>query len=255
MTAASRSLLVLPLLVALAARSPAQAASSAASPGSEPIPSIEVTGSAEVTAPAARGAFSIGIEVTRPTAAEASSETARLTQAVTAALKQAGLAGSDLKGSRLTVNPQWSYDQKTQQRHRDGFEATTTLLVDSASLEHLGSYIDAALGAGATTVSDIQYSPADADSLRRDALTRAVRNARSEAETIAAAAGGQLGALLQIGTDGASSRPRPMGLQEVVVNAARAKGSVATDLMPQDIEVSASVSASWRFQSAAHGTP
>ena len=244
MTSAARTPAFLLLGTLIAQACVAQTARGA---GSDPSPHISVTGSATANAPAARGSFSIGIEVLKPTAAAASAETARLTQAVTTALRQAGLAAAELKGNRLTVNAQWSYDDKTRERRRDGFLASNMLLVDSPALERLGSYIDAAMNAGATTVSDISYFPADADGLRREALARAVRTARGEAETIAMAAGGQLGGLVQIDTERAGEI-RPMAaMQSITVTGAR-KGAVPTQVMPSDIEVQATVTAQWQFK-------
>jgi uncharacterized protein YggE len=244
MHAHARRFIILVGLTTLAAVSRAATAATPAATGAE-IPQIAVTGTAEASAPAARGALSIGIEILRPTAAAASEEGARVTQAVMTALHQAGLAPGDIKGTRLTVNAQWSFDDQTHKRRHDGFQAATTLLVDTAALEHLGSYIDAALNAGATTLSDVQYSAADEQQLRREALTRAVHNARGEAEAIAAAAGGGLGDLLQISTEqsgGGTFAPRPM-----LMSARAVEAPVATSLTPSDIHVAATVTAQWRF--------
>jgi len=247
MATTPRTFLVLSVLATLAAQPPALAANTASA---EPAPAIQVSGIAEVSAPAARGAFSIGVEVTRPTAAAASAEAARITQSVTAALKKAGLPAADLKSSRLIVNPQWSYDDKARQQRLDGFRADNTLRVDTHALDQAGSFIDAALGAGATSVSDLQYFPADEAGLRREALGRAVKEAQADATAIAAAAGGTLGPLISISAEPGTGMPMP--IRATMAMASVAAPRAQTVVIPDEIHVSASVSTSWRFLPAAH---
>jgi uncharacterized protein YggE len=84
--------------------------------------------------------------------------------------------------------------------------------------------------------------------VRRDATVEAVRHARENAEAIAAAAGGSLGALVEIRSDPVRIfGPQPM-MQEMAM--ARVAGGVAdmsTPVSPRDIDVTAYVTARWKF--------
>ena len=68
-----------------------------------------------------------------------------------------------------------------------------------------------------------------------------------DAEAMARAAGGSLGALVQLGTEQSGMRP---GVTEVSVTGSLARAvpqAVATTLSPSEIEVTARVVGQWRF--------
>jgi uncharacterized protein len=221
----------------------ANAASAADAPATaiDPMARITASGTGEAIAPAARARFNIGIESAGATAAAAGTEGAR----VAAALHRAGLPAADLKSTHLMINPQWVYDDHTHQRRRNGFLADTTLMIDTAGLDRLGAWIDVALGAGATNVSDPSFAPADEAALRHIAVTRAVQSARGDAEVMASAAGGALGGLLQLSSGPGSSEPVPM-IRSFAAAAAVA-GAPPTNIQPGDIHVSATVTGVWRY--------
>jgi uncharacterized protein len=225
----------------------AQAATAADAPATpiDPIPRITVSGSGEAIAPAARARFTIGIESPGATAAAAGAEGARIADAVTAALRRAGLPAADLKSTHLAINPQWVYDDHTRQRRRNGFQTDTTLMIDTAALDRLGAWIDVALSAGATNVSDPSFAPADEAALRHLAVTRAVQSARADAEVMATAAGGTLGGLLQLGSGQGSGEPVPM--MRAFAAAAAVPGAPPTNIQPGDIHESATVTGVWRY--------
>lgn len=215
-------------------------------PPTDAVAHITVNGTGEAAAPAARATLSIGIQTQGATAAAAGADGARLSTAVTAALRAAGLPPTDLKSTHLAINPQWVYDEHTHQQHRSGFQADTTLIIDTTMLDRLGAWLDAALGAGATTVSDPSFAPADDTALRHLALSRAVQNARGDAEVLAIAAGGSVGALLQINQS--QGMGVPMAFAEVAVTGSRRQAiSSPTSIVPDEIHVTATISGMWRY--------
>jgi uncharacterized protein YggE len=240
-TSPARGYLFTLLLLALPSRY--AAAADTPLPAGEPVPRISVSGTGEAIAPAARATLIIGIETQGATAAVAGAEGARLALAVGNALHSAGLPATDLKSTHLVISPQWIFDDHTHQRRRTGFQADSTLVIDTASLERLGAWVDAALNAGATNVSDPSFAPADESALRHLALSRAVQNARGDAETMAAAAGGSLGTLLQLSSGESFAQPRPV-MRAMAMAAAPAP---TTNIVPGDIHVNATVTAEWRY--------
>lgn len=220
-------------------------AMAADAPATEPAPRITVNGSGEAIAPAARARLTIGVQTQALTAAMAGADGARLAQGVTSALRAAGLPAADLKSTHLLINPQWIYDNQTRQRRHSGYQADTTLVIDTAALDKLGTWVDAALTAGATNVSDPTFTPADETALRRLAVSRAVQNARGDAEAMATAAGGSLGDLLQLNGGQIYGEPGPV--VRTMAMAAPAAGAPATNIVAGDIHVSATVAGVWRF--------
>ncbi|MEI8297563.1 MAG: SIMPL domain-containing protein [Pseudomonadota bacterium] len=213
---------------------------------------IIVAGHGEVTIPPTHGRFTIAITSSAATASTAGSDNARLSKAVSDALFAAGMTREELLGTRLNVNAKWDYDDHGRRKGRTMYEATNTLRVESARLEQLGVLVDAALGAGASSVSDVDFSARNATTARRQALTLAMEDARSEADTIARAAGGLLGELVAVTTERSGV---PAGeLQEMVVTANRRAmaAPVPTSVTPNDIVIAAHVNARWGFLPARH---
>jgi uncharacterized protein YggE len=213
-------------------------------------PQIVVSGNAEVSVPPAKASFSVGVMTSAPTAAAAGEANARISKAVLAALDRAGLKRGEIMGSHLGVSPRWEYDDKGQHPKRGGFDANNSIQIETENLAQIGNFIDAALSAGATDASDITFAAKDIDGARRRALGQAVIAARADAEAMARAGGGTLGELLLLSTEGANEG-RDVGLQEVVfASARRAQQTVATDVIPSQIKVTARVVTRWRFVSA-----
>jgi uncharacterized protein YggE len=118
---------------------------------------------------------------------------------------------------------------------------TNTVRADVRRLDDVPRIIDASLAKGANEISSLEFYSSKADSARRAAMAIAVGNARADAETLAKAAGGTLGPLLELST-GSPIRPI-QGTFGVAGMAAKAP----TPIEPGQQSISASVSARWMF--------
>jgi uncharacterized protein YggE len=211
-----------------------------------PPPMITVSGEGEVMLDPDHATVRVAIETTATTAASAGQDNARIEKAVREALLQAGAVGEDLSTAGFMVQPQFRY-REGQPPQRVGYVARNTLRVDVVKLERVGPYIDAALAAGATHVDEVEFDLKESDAARRQALTLAVNSARSDAETMARAAGGSLGSLRELTTQ---QQPvvRP-GIIRTMATAAPVAAPEPTDIRPGPIRISATVLARWEFQS------
>lgn len=207
---------------------------------------IIVRGHAEELIPATKAKFSVGIVTIAPTSARAGEENARLSKVVTDAILQSGLTPAEILGNHLSVQPQWEYDEKSHRSKRTGFEASNTLDIETVRLGNLGVTVDAALAAGATDVSSIDFSVENAELVRLRVLDQAVRSARKEAEAIAKAGGGGLGDLVLVSTEGLGG-DHGVPFAEIPAPAKMAMNRVATNLMPGKIKIEALVQAKWLF--------
>jgi hypothetical protein len=178
-------------------------------------------------------------------AAVAGSSCARTAKAVTAALAAAGLEHAELGAEHLSVVPHWEVGSH---RRRSGFDATTTMRINTARLDQLGTWIDTALSAGATQIEDPEFSLADPDTPRQEALAKAVAAARRDAETIARAAGGSLGDLLSLSSQGDTSVATPMmDLPAIQGPSGGAPPPVPTAIVPAEVTVAETIWAHWVF--------
>ena len=208
-------------------------------------PQVITSGSAEIVVPATNASFSIDVSSLAPAAATASDESSRIAKSVSNALRAAKLQRDEIAESRLGVGPQWRYDEHIQQSKLVGYEAVTSFRIETEHLDRIGTYIVAALNAGATSISDITFSAKDPVEARRQALSQAIAQARADAETMAHAGGGSLGELLLLTTEPTRA---PIGYEEVTVTGARrARDSVSPVIVPTQIEVTARVVGHWKF--------
>jgi uncharacterized protein YggE len=165
---------------------------------------ITVSGDGSVTAVPDRATFSFTIDTRAKTASAALSQNSTDATAVIAALKQAGVTSANIQTSQVSLNPQTSQDGTTIV----GYAASNSVTVRTA-LASAGTIVDAAVGAGANGVSGPSLDVSDQTSLYRDALHKAVDDAKLKAQALADAAGLSLGAVQTI-TEGGSATPFPI---------------------------------------------
>jgi uncharacterized protein YggE len=127
-----------------------------------------------------------------------------------------------------------------------GYVVTNTVRAETHRPEQAGAIVDAALGAGANMINSLSFYAASIDEPRRLAIAAAVGNARADADAMARAAGGTLGALLELSTQGPTVPPRPMF---DLAMSARMKVAQAepTPVNPGQQTVTVYVNARWLF--------
>jgi uncharacterized protein len=210
----------------------------------EPVPMIEVHGSAEVKATPDRALVMVSVQNRGRTAALAGQENARRATAIQEAIRATGIAREQLSTADYNVQPQYTY-ANNRPPELNGYMASNTVRVEVRALENVGRVIDAALGAGATNIGGVSFYVSNLDGVRRDALAAATRNARLAAEAIATAAGGRLGTLVLITTqESAPPMPVPMMMRAAVADAEAKTTPIEA---PAEQTISMSVTGRWRF--------
>jgi uncharacterized protein len=157
--------------------------------------------------------------------------------------------GDEATSMEVKPNPEFRrYD--TTYVYRD------KLVARIRDLQRLSPALDAALAAGAQKLTSLQFSTSRGEQARQEALKEATQQAKRNAELMAVAAGGKLGRLLDLSTDGS---PFPEALYE----AARAgnmafdvgAGSAGTAIKPANIETRVAVHGRWEFLPGGENTP
>ncbi|HEX7122195.1 MAG TPA: SIMPL domain-containing protein [Gemmatimonadaceae bacterium] len=201
-------------------------------------PSIVATGEGRREVPPDRVTIVLAVQTRASTPLQAATENNERMTVVLRALRQAGLDSSEISTAHYTVHPQtWRNENDTV------YVASNAVRVETGKLDQLAQVIGAALDAGATTVSALEFGLADPSAATRDALGDAVRNARLQAEALAAAAGGTLGDLEHLST-------QPVGFVPVYAQRDMAMMSMqggAPPITPGQVTVTATVTARWRF--------
>lgn len=202
---------------------------------------IVTTGTGETRVSPDRATIFVGVQSRAATAAAAAADNARRQRAILDTLHVLGLGSDQLSTMNYNVAPEIQYSPNNQPPRVTGYTVTNTVRADVRKLDDVARLIDAALAKGANEISGLQFYSSKADSARRVAMALAVANARADAETLARAAGGTLGALLELST-GTSIRP----MQENIGVAAMA-ARVPTPIEPGQQSVTANVMTRWMF--------
>jgi uncharacterized protein YggE len=174
-----------------------------------------------------------GVHTQAATAKAALDENARLMNAVIAALKAAG--GKELQTQQVSLYPQTS-----PQGEVTAYVADNTVSA-KAKIAGAGALIDAAVGAGANTVNGPSLSVSDRDARYRDALGKAVADARLKAEALAKAGGFGVGPVSSV-TEQGGGGPTP------VFQATAALAKDSTPIEPGTQDVTADVTVTFRIR-------
>lgn len=215
-------------------------------PGGARVPEIVASGTAEVSVAPAKASFTIEIKTSAAIAGAASAENARLSRLVMDGLHAANIRTDEVASSQLSVGPQWDFDDSGRRPKRAAYQATNSIRIQTEQLDKVATYIDAALSAGATGVTEAVYSERDPAATRRQALSEAVAAARRDAEAMAEAGGGRLGDLELLTTEQSESALAEK-MDRMFKRSVPAEG---TGVVAPQIKVTATVLARWRFLSA-----
>jgi uncharacterized protein YggE len=168
---------------------------------------IITTGMGRVDVPPTQAVVTVGIQVQRPTAAEASQEAGRITEQILSRITQAGIRRQDIRTAGVALHPVFTTPREGTPRIT-AYQAVNTLTVTVNELRLVGPVLDEAVRAGANTISGPSFGLRDPSEARREALTLAVREAREKAEVIARAAGLQLKGIERIVEEGVDVQVR-----------------------------------------------
>jgi uncharacterized protein YggE len=209
-------------------------------------PEVQTSGSGRVVLPADRAIVRISIATRASAASDASSANGPVVKRVQDTLRVIGLVDRNARVVSFGVAPTYNYRAETERL--TGYEARTAIELNVRDVPSLGRVLDAVLAAGASEINSIAFVSDTAAAAKRTALQNALTSARDEAQALAIAAGGRLGALKSMNTSpeggGGGAFFRANMLDEVVVGGV----SAARGMIPavqRDVVVSASVYARW----------
>jgi uncharacterized protein len=220
------------------------AAAQSPGPTTGAVPSLVTSGQAEGKVTPDRVSVLVNVQTRAATAAAAATDNARRTRAVLDALGRLGLTKDQLSTEGYSAYPEMAYDRAGGTPRVSGYVVTNSVRAESKRVEQAGEIIDAALGAGANMINSLSFYASSIEDARRQAIGTAVANARADADAMAQAAGGRVGQLLELSTQGPTVPPRPM-----FDLAARNKVAMAeqTPINPGQLTVTVFVTARWSY--------
>ena len=136
-------------------------------------------------------------------------------------LRGAGVPADAIRTIAYDLQQEWDFTNG--RRTSRGFVARNTIEVRVDSVDRVGELLEIAVGSGATTVSGLRFDLKERAKLERDALQRAVTDARAKAEAAAAGAGRSIERIVRIEEHGTvSPPPMPLAMARQAVEASDA---------------------------------
>ena len=213
------------------------AAPAAAQPPQPPQPgppAVVTTGEASVKRAPDRVWVTIAAESRAKTPREAQKLNVDAMSAVMHKLKAAGLPPDTIRTASYDLQPEFDYRDGRQTLR--GYVARNSIEVRLDDVARTGEILELVVGAGATNVSGVRFDLKDRAAAEREALRRAVADARARAEAAAAGAGMQIDRVLRIEEQRDFAPPRPMMMREsVTVSTAQVQAEVPVS--PGELEI------------------
>jgi uncharacterized protein YggE len=148
----------------------------------------------------------IGFDTTPEDAKAAYADGARASNAIIAAVKQAGIPETSIRSESQYLDRDFSNKQ-----HKFVLHQQWTVKVPP---ERAAEILDIAVTAGATDSGQIDWTVKDVPVLESQALDRAATRAKQNAEVLAKGMGVRLGSLIYVSNQISSPGPRPMMFAE-----------------------------------------
>lgn len=203
---------------------------------------IYVSGTGTVTTDPDEAMVSLSVETEHANVNTAQQTNAQRMNAVIDALKGIGITSADLKTTGYSIYPVRDSDSgsilsPTVKYYR----VTNTLLVTLTDITKVGAVIDTAVANGADRTDYISFSVSDEkqEILRTEALTDAVRRARSDANAVTAAMGVTIIGVKDVNV---GSYYPPVRYDTFAGAEKSMASSVPTPIEPNTVDVTATVS-------------
>lgn len=162
-------------------------------------PEIVTSGSATIRLRPDRAVLYLDVETTAPSAAAATAANTPLVARVDSALRRVGVPDGAIRSTGFSVSERFDSREPTKAK---SYRANTTLEVPVATLAAIGPTLSAGIEAGALFRQGIAYVSDSITVVRPRAIAMALEAARRDAEALATAGGGALGALISASTTG-----------------------------------------------------
>lgn len=209
----------------LVLRGAALAAFAFAAPAWSADRTVAVSGYGEVQAEPDRALVTLGVEARQPQLQAARDQVTRGVESIQKLARDLKIDAKHVRATRIHVQPEYDWDGATRERRFIGYFVQRQVEIDLRDLEKLGQLIERAIGSGANQVSDPQLDSTKRRDFERQALAQALDDARANAETLARAAGMELGVVQSISTSQAiAPRPQPL-MQRAQVMVAEAQAA------------------------------
>lgn len=168
------------------------------------IPSLSASGLGEVYVAPDIAYVNIGVHTEATDISTAMSQNSAQAQKVSEALQSLGVDAKDIQTTNFNVYPMNTYDNMGQ-ISGTYYAVDNTVYVTVRDLASLGTLLDAVVNSGANTINGISFDVQDKEAAIAQAQDIAIKDAKKQAESMAASAGVKLGSLQSISVSSSNS--------------------------------------------------
>lgn len=165
--------------------------------------------------------------------------------------RELGIKDEQVKTLYATIDPRYTYDQKTSKQSFDVYVANLSLSITLDEPDKLGPLMSALIKDNIDRIGSVNFGLKDEKKARDDMLTQAVQDAKAKAEKLAAALGVKVGAPLSISENGGGVvPPNPWPVRPMMMKSAMAADGASAESAPPSglVEIRQNVSVQFAIE-------
>lgn len=207
---------------------------------------LNVNGKGEIKAMPDVAYMNISVETTTKKAEDAVRENATKTSNVIKKLKSMIGSKDNVKTTNYHLSPMYEYDKVSRKNFINGYRVSNEVIVETYNLNNLGQLIDATTTLGANRINGPRFDISNREDYKKQALVKAVDDAKKTADIVAKSAGVSLVKIVQISPT--YNFPIPIYQRQVMAKTVAAAESAPTPIEAGDLNVTANVSIVYEIQ-------
>ena len=209
---------------------------------------IWVSGTGTVSVAPDLAVLTVGVEARASTVQEALTQAAGAMTDIVSMLEGEGVEAQDIQTRSFSINPQYTWRERTDdeggrysERVLTGYVVSNRASVRLRDLDRVGEMVDLVASAGGdlTRIEGVSFTVQDPEPHRAEARKAAVEQAKAKAEQFAQDAGVTLGEVMVI-SEGGGSVPAPRAFAESAAFGL-ATADASTPISEGELEIRASV--------------
>jgi uncharacterized protein len=185
-------------------------------PVAAPARTLSVSGQGEVRGEPDRALVTLGVEARNPKMELARGDVTKTVDAVLKLTRDLKIDPKYVHATRINIQPEYNWDNKSRVRTLLGYLVSRQVEVELRNLDQLGTLLERAVDAGVNQVGDPRLDSSRKRELEREALAKAVEDARMNADVVARAAGVRLGTARTISAQSVAT-PQPVAYRMVAM--------------------------------------
>jgi uncharacterized protein YggE len=179
---------------------------------------ISVSGQGEVQAEPDQALVTLGVESRKPKLDDARAEVTKTVDGILKLTRDLKIDTKYVRSTRVNVQPEYNWENGARERNLIGYVVSRQVEVELRDLEKLGQLLEKSTDLGVNQLGDPRLDSSKRRDLEREALAKAVADAKLNAEAVAKAAGAKIGSARTISaSSGYSAPPMPMASPKVMM--------------------------------------